>query len=87
MIVQKYKKTGNRSLFDEHDNYQKLSSISNPLEKISLVVDFELFRGTLEKGILNKDKRNNAGAKPFDVVMMFKILILQRFYGLGDTQY
>jgi len=86
MIAQKYKKTGNRSLFDEQDNYQKLSRIGNPLEKISLVIDFELFRDTLEKGILNKDKRNNAGAKPFDVVLMFKILILQRFYGLGDTQ-
>ena len=24
-------------------------------------------------------------ANPYDVVMMFKILILQRFYGLGDT--
>lgn len=86
MIVQKYKKTGNRGLFDDQDNYQKLSAIGNPLEKISLVIDFEAFRKTLEKGILNKDKRNNAGAKPFDVVMMFKILILQRFYGLGDTQ-
>ena len=70
MIAQKYKKTGNRSLFDEQDNYQKLSRIGNPLEKISLVIDFELFRDTLEKGILNKDKRNNAGAKPFDVVLM-----------------
>lgn len=27
-----------------------------------------------------------AGAEPFDVVMMFKIMILQRYYGLGDTQ-
>ena len=86
MIAQKYKKTGNRGLFDEQDNYQKLSAIGNPLEKISLVIDFEAFRSTLEKKILNKEKRNNAGAKPFDVVMMFKILILQRFYGLGDTQ-
>lgn len=31
-------------------------------------------------------KKSNAGAKRFDVVMMFKILILQRYYGLGDTQ-
>ena len=86
MIAQKYKKSGNRGLFDEQENYQKLSAIGNPLEKISLVIDFEIFRNTLEQGILNKDKKNNAGAKPFDVVMMFKILILQRYYGLGDTQ-
>jgi len=86
MATQKYKKTGNRSLFDEQEAEEKLSVIGNPLEKISFVIDFEFFRPTLEEGILNKNKKNNAGAKPFDVVMMFKILILQRYYGLGDTQ-
>jgi hypothetical protein len=50
------------------------------------VVDFEMFRETLEAKLLNRDKKNNAGAKPFDLVMMFKIIILQRYYGLGDTQ-
>ena len=39
----------------------------------------------LEYKLLNTNKKNNAGAKPFDVVLMFKILILQRYYGLGDT--
>ena len=82
----KYKKTGNIGLFDEQETYQKLSDIGNPLEKISKVVDFEMFRDTLEAKMLNCDKKNNAGAKPFDVVMMFKIIILQRYYGLGDTQ-
>ncbi|HAL65097.1 MAG: Transposase, IS4 family [Bacteroidetes bacterium 38_7] len=86
MRTQIYKTTGNRGFFDEQDTYQKLSAIGNPLEKISLVVDFEIFRKSLEQGLLNKDKKNNAGAKPYDVVMMFKILILQRYYGLGDTQ-
>lgn len=86
MTKQKYKKSGNRGLFDEQYTHQKLSAIGNPLEKISFVIEFKIFRSNLEEGILNKDKRNNAGAKPFDVVMMFKILILQRYYGLGDTQ-
>jgi hypothetical protein len=48
MTEQKYKKSGNRGLFDEQDTYQKLSAIGNPLEKISFVVDFEIFRSTLE---------------------------------------
>jgi hypothetical protein len=34
----------------------------------------------------NINKKNNAGATPYDVVMLFKILILQRYYGLGDSQ-
>jgi transposase len=86
MKVQKYKTTGNRGFFDEQENYEKLSAIGNPLELISNVVDFEIFRNTLEESLLNKEKKSNAGAKPYDVVMMFKILMLQRYYGLGDTQ-
>ena len=84
--MNKYKSTGNRGLFDEQENVAKLTSIGNPLEMISNVVDFEIFRDTLEASLLNKEKKSNAGAKPFDVVMMFKVLILQRYYGLGDTQ-
>ena len=84
--MQKYKNKGNKGLFDEEMTCDKLSEIGNPLEKVSLVVDFEVFRETLEAGVLNNEKKSNAGAKPFDVVMMFKILILQRYYGLGDTQ-
>ena len=86
MVMQKYKTVGNRGLFDEEENRQKLSDLGNPLEMISEVIDFEIFRASLEDKLLNKDKKNNAGAKPYDVVMMFKIMILQRYYGLGDTQ-
>lgn len=81
-----YKRHGKKSLFDEQFSIQLLSEIGNPLETISKVIDFEMFRSTLESKLLNTNKKNNAGAKPFDVVMMFKILILQRYYGLGDKQ-
>jgi IS5 family transposase len=86
MKTEKYKLTGNKGLFDEQETQEKLSKIGNPLEMISKVVDFEMFREELELKLLNKDKKSNAGAKPYDVVMMFKIIILQRYYGLGDTQ-
>lgn len=81
-----YKSTGNKGLFDQEEQLEKLSSIGNPLEMISKTIDFEMFRPILEDALLNKNKKNNAGAKPFDVVMMFKILILQRYYGLFDKQ-
>ena len=29
---------------------------------------------------------SNAGAKPYDVVMMFKIIILQKYYNISDEQ-
>ena len=86
MTTEKYKTKGNKGLFDEQFIIERLSVIGNPLEKISKVIDFESFRATLESKLLNTEKKNNAGAKPIDIVMMFKIMILQRYYGLGDTQ-
>lgn len=86
MHKQMYKTRGNKSLFDEQFNNEQLSSMGNPLEAISKVLDFEMFRPLLESKLLNKAKKNNAGARPFDVVLMFKILLLQRYYGLGDKQ-
>lgn len=85
-MTQRYKPSGNVGLFDKQDNLQKLSTLGNPLEMISKVIDFELFRPLLELGLTKKDKKSNAGARPFDVVLMFKIMILQRYYGLGDKQ-
>ena len=81
-----YKAQGKKGLFDEEFTREQLSSMGNPLEAISKVVDFEMFRELLESKLLNTNKKNNAGAKPYDVVLLFKILILQRYYGLGDNQ-
>jgi len=86
MKPHKYKSTGKKGFFDEKLSVARLSDIGNPLEAISKVVDFEMFRVTLESKLLNTNKKNNAGARPYDVVMMFKIMILQRYYGLGDKQ-
>ena len=86
MNNQRYKSTGKKSLFDKQFSSEKLEEIGNPLAMISKVIDFEMFRYLLESKLLNSNKKNNAGAKPYDVVLMFKILILQRYYGLGDKQ-
>ena len=84
--MQKYKATGYLTLFDEEERQQRLSKIGNPLEKLSMVIDFEMFRDELEDAVLNKDKKSRAGAKPYDVVMMFKIMVIQRYYNLSDDQ-
>lgn len=81
-----YKAQGKKGLFDEEFTRERLSLLGNPLEAISKVIDFEMFRASLEDKMLNTNKKNNAGAKPYDVVLLFKILILQRYYGLGDHQ-
>ena len=47
------------------------------------VVEWESFRGSLET-VRGKDRKSNAGARPYDVVLMFKILIIQSLYNLSD---
>ncbi len=73
------------SFFDESERYLQLDKLSDPLAELNEYIDFEIFRDRLER-IFEKPKRSNAGRKPMDVVMMFKILILQRLYNLSDEQ-
>jgi len=86
MNHQRYKHQGKKGFFDEQLSKERLSEIGNPLAAISTAVDFEIFRTTLEQNLHKTDRRSNAGARPYDYVMMFKIIILQRYYGLGDKQ-
>jgi len=71
--------------FDLQDRYQKLSELGDPLEVINRVVKWEVFRPVLKKA-LKKSRKNNAGRKPFDAVLMFKVLVLQSLYNLSDDQ-
>ena len=72
------------NLFSEETQLQRLSELGDSLEKLK-VIDFESFRPLLENA-LRKDRKSNAGRPPFDVVMMFKILVLQRLFNLSDDQ-
>lgn len=74
------------SLFEEELSLEALSAMGNPLEQVSALVDFELFRPSLEKALLCEQRKSPAGRKPIDVVLMFKVIFLQRYYGLGDHQ-
>ena len=47
-----YKQQGNVGLFDSDETMEKLNAMGNPLDKLSKAVDFEMFRGTLERGAL-----------------------------------
>jgi IS5 family transposase len=69
-----------RGLFDEQERLENLSKKQDPLERLSAHIDFEFFRKPLE-AFLNKDIDRTKGGRPaYDYVMMFKILILQRYY-------
>ena len=49
------------------------------------MLPWEKFRSDLEV-IYGHERKSNAGRRPFDVVMMFKILILQSLYNLSDDE-
>jgi IS5 family transposase len=69
--------------FDWQFRYAKLDATGDPLMQLNKVIKWERFRSRLEE-IREKDRKSNAGAKPYDVVMMFKILIIQSLYNLSD---
>ena len=82
-----YKPTGNTCLFESELKTEKRTKLGNPLEKLSKVVDFEMFRPQLEEILHNKEKDySKGGARPYDVVLMFKIIVLQQLYNLSDDQ-
>jgi IS5 family transposase len=77
--------SGSSGLFDLDERYAALSASGDPLERLSLVVDFEIFRPLLNQALCRSDG-SKGGRPPIDPVMMFKILILQALYGLSDEQ-
>lgn len=74
---------GQPGFFDLSDRYEALSAAGDPLERLSSVVDFEVFRGPLIAA-LRRSVRGKGGRPPFDPVLMFKILVLQALYSLSD---
>lgn len=75
--------TAQPGFFDLDARYALLSDGGDPLERLSRIVSFEDFRPLLESALERKD-RGLGGRPPMDAVMMFKILVLQSLYNLGD---
>ncbi|MBU1259543.1 MAG: IS5 family transposase [Planctomycetes bacterium] len=72
-------------LFDWQTRFQQLDNGGDPLVKLNQIVNWELFRSPLET-IRDIERKSNAGRKPFDVIVMFKIMILQSLYNLSDDR-
>ena len=61
----KYKRLGAVTLFDTQNTKENLSALGNPLERLSEVIDFEMFRDSLD-GDLWKDTPNKKRQKDVD---------------------
>ena len=72
-------------LFDEENRLEKLSQLGDSLVRLNSVIQWEIFRPVLEEA-LRKEPKGAGGRPPYDSLLMFKILILQRIYNLSDDQ-
>ena len=76
---------GQSGLFDVDERLQRLSDLGDRLETFGAAVDFELFRSELMRALAYSDA-GKGGRRPFDPVMMFKLLVIQTVNTLSDER-
>lgn len=71
-----------KSLFALQSRLEDIDASGDPLKKLNEAVDWNLFRPELDAA-REKERKSNAGCRPYDSVLMFKILLLQALYNLS----
>jgi len=71
--------------FDLQNRYEALSSEGDPLEKLDKVIDWKLFLPLINRAF-SRERKSEAGRKPYNRILMFKLLILQSLYNLSDNK-
>ena len=72
-------------LFAYEEQLEKINAHQPPLNRLDQIIDWEMFRKPIEEA-LHVAPKAPGGRPPYDRVMMFKILILQKYYNLSDEQ-
>ena len=74
---------GQFSFFNLETHLEKIYQINNFLLKLNVLINWEIFRETLNI-VREKERKSNycaggtvAGRPPFDVMLMFKVLVLE----------
>ena len=74
-----------KTFFDEELRLDKLEKKKDPLLKLKNQINWNIFKGILNRAFKSEPK--GPGGRPrYNLIMMFKILILQRLYNLSDEQ-
>jgi transposase, IS5 family len=71
--------------WDWEERQSKLNQKKDLLVRLNEIVPWQEFRPTLEK-LHDKPRKSNAGRKAIDVVVMFKLLVLQQLYNISDEE-
>src|SRR3954467_4870701 len=79
---------GQPGFFDLGERYRSLDAKKDPLVFLNEVVPWEAFRAQLSAVWRKPDeeRKNAAGRKPWDEIVIFKALVLQALYNLSDDQ-
>src|SRR2546423_13306817 len=79
---------GQLGFFDAEKRLAALSAKGDPLEAIDRLIPWESFRADIEAVVLTPDeiRKNSAGRKPVDAIVMFRMLGLQALHNLSDEQ-
>ncbi len=74
--------------FDTFERLELLTKKGDPLEAIDRLVPWERLRADIEAVVLTPGdlKKSNAGRKQIDVIVMFRMLIVQALYNLSDEE-
>lgn len=76
---------GQKGFWDFEKRQQELLNKNKTLKHLNEIIPWELFRADLET-LYAKDRKSNAGRKPTDVILMFKLLILQQLYNISNDE-
>jgi transposase, IS5 family len=79
---------GQLGFYDLDKRLEAISAKGDPLEALKAIIPFESFRAEIEAVVrlAPEERKSNAGRKPCDAIMMFKVLVLQTLYNLADEQ-
>ena len=79
---------GQKGFFDLDRRLEAISAKGDPLELIKKIVRWEDFRAAIEAvtETRREERKSNAGRKPYDAILKFKILVLQSLHNLSDEQ-
>ncbi|NOZ09858.1 MAG: IS5 family transposase [Gammaproteobacteria bacterium] len=76
---------GQPGFFDLDQRHTSLNKMGDPLIMLKKKIPWEVFR-PIVANVHDKPRKSNAGRKPLDPVLMFKVLILQSLYNVSDEQ-
>lgn len=85
IITQTTSVMGQKGFWDFEQRHQDLFNKNKTLKHLNEIIPWELFRAELET-LYDKERKSNAGRKPIDVILMFKLLILQQLYNVSDEE-